>query len=104
MRWCSRCRSARWCLVDLKKEIVFARHELDGNAYQRGLVAAFEAVADYQRLADPMVRTHAGGPPELQAARQRVDAAFTALAAADASVGGSLQFTPDGLDRASAGT
>ena len=33
------------------------------------------------------------------AARQRVDAAFTSLAATDAAIGESLQFTPDGLAR-----
>ena len=84
-------------LIDLDKDIAFARRELDGNAYQRQLVATFAAVADHQRLADAVVRTPAAGPSELQAARQRVDAAFTSLAATDAAIGESLQFTPDGL-------
>jgi methyl-accepting chemotaxis protein len=84
-------------LVDLNKDIAFARHERDGNTYQRQLVATFAAIADHQRLADAFVRTPAGGPADLQAARQRVDAAFTALAATDAALGPGLQFTPDGL-------
>ncbi len=84
-------------LVDLNKDIAFARQELDGNAYQRRLVDAFEAVAEHQRVADAMVRAKAGVAPELQAARQRADAAFTALGAVDAELGASLQFTPDGL-------
>ena len=56
-------------------------------------------IADHQRLADAFVRTPAAGPGELQAARQRVDAAFTSLAATDAAIGASLHFTPDGLAR-----
>ena len=86
-------------LMDLGKDVAFARHELDGNAYQRQLVATFAAIADHQRLADAFVRTPAAGPGELQAARQRVDAAFTSLAATDAAIGESLHFTPDGLAR-----
>ena len=86
-------------LIDLDKDIAFARHELDGNAYQRELVATFAAIADHQRLADAFVRKPAADRSELQAARQRVDAAFTSLAATDAAIGASLQFTPDGLAR-----
>jgi methyl-accepting chemotaxis protein len=84
-------------LIDLDKDIAFARHELDGNAYQRQLVATFAAIADHQRLADAVARTPAADRSGLQAARQRVDAAFASLAATDAALGGSLQFTPDGL-------
>ena len=84
-------------LIDLDKDIAFARHELDGNAYQRQLVATFAAIADHQRLAGAFGRTPAADRSELQAARQRVDAAFTSLAATDAALGASLQFTPDGL-------
>jgi methyl-accepting chemotaxis protein len=84
-------------LIDLNKDIAFARQELAGNAYQRQLVATFAAVADHQRLADAFARTPAAGPGELPAARQRVDAAFTNLAATDAALGPGLQFTPDGL-------
>jgi methyl-accepting chemotaxis protein len=84
-------------LIDLNKDIAFARHELDGNAYQRQLVATFAAIADHQRLADAAARTPAAGRGDLQAARSRVDAAFTALAATDAAIGPNLQFTPDGL-------
>src|SRR6478735_10270987 len=58
-------------LIDLDKDITFARRELDGNAYQRQLVATFAALADHQRLADAVVRTPAAGRSELQAARQR---------------------------------
>jgi methyl-accepting chemotaxis protein len=84
-------------LIDLNKDIAFARQELAGNAYQRQLVAAFAAIADHERLADAFARTPAAGPGELPAARQRVDAAFTDLAAADAALGADLQFTADGL-------
>jgi methyl-accepting chemotaxis protein len=84
-------------LIDLNKDIAFARRELDGNAYQRQLVAAFAAIADHQRLADAFVRTPGTAAGDLQAARQRVDAAFTSLAATDAAIGASLEFTPDGL-------
>jgi methyl-accepting chemotaxis protein len=84
-------------LIDLDKDIAFARQERDGNTYQRRLVATFAAIADHQRLADAFVRTPANGPADLQGARQRVDAAFAALADADATLGPGLQFTPDGL-------
>ena len=83
--------------IDLSRDIAFARHELEGNAYQRQLVTAFSAIADHQRLADAFVRTPGASTGDLQAARQRVDAAFTSLAATDASLGAGLQFTPDGL-------
>ena len=86
-------------LIDLDKDIASARRELDGNAYQRDLVATFAAVADHQRLADALVRKPTADRSELLAARQRVDAALTSLAATDASIGESLQFTPDGLAR-----
>ncbi|MEO5822641.1 MAG: methyl-accepting chemotaxis protein [Vicinamibacteraceae bacterium] len=86
-------------LIDLNKDIAFARHELDGNAYQRELVATFAAIADHQRLADAFVRTPATASSDVQAARQRVDAAFTTLAATDAAIGPGLQFTPDGLSQ-----
>jgi methyl-accepting chemotaxis protein len=83
-------------LIDLGKDITFARHELDGNAYQRRLVAAFQAVSDHQRLTDAASRTPAAAA-DRQAARERGDAAFAALQQIDAAVGASLQFTPDGL-------
>jgi methyl-accepting chemotaxis protein len=84
-------------LIDLDKDIAFARQERDGNSYQRRLVATFAAIADHQRLAAAVVRTPASGAADLQAARQRVDAAFAALAEADAALGTGLQFTADGL-------
>jgi methyl-accepting chemotaxis protein len=83
-------------LIDLGKDITFARHELDGNAYQRRLVAVFQAVSDHQRLTAAVSRTPAAFADRL-AAQQRADAAFAALAAIDAAVGASLQFTPEGL-------
>ena len=86
-------------LIDLDKDIASARRELDGNAYQRDLVATFAAVADHQRLADAFARKPTADRSELLAARQRVDAALASLAATDASIGESLQFTPDGLAR-----
>jgi methyl-accepting chemotaxis protein len=84
-------------LIDLNKDITFARQELDGNAYLRQLVATAAAVADHQRLADAAARTPAAGVDALQAARQRVDAAFAALAETDAALGAGLHFTADGL-------
>ena len=84
-------------LIDLNKDIAFARQELAGNAYQRRLVATFAAIAEHARLADAFARTPAAGPGELAAARQRADAAFTDLAAVDAALGPDLQFTADGL-------
>jgi hypothetical protein len=84
-------------LIDLNKDIAFARQELAGNAYQRRLVATGAAIADHQRLADAFARTPATGADALRAARARVDAAFTALAETDAALGPGLQFTADGL-------
>ncbi len=88
---------AMLALIDLNKDIAFARQELAGNAYQRRLVATFAAIAEHARLADAFARTPAAGPGELAAARQRADAAFTDLAAVDAALGPDLQFTADGL-------
>src|SRR6478735_9255306 len=66
-------------LIDLDRDIAFARHEVEGNAYQRQLVATFAAIADHERLAAAFGRTPATDRSELQAARQRADAAFTSL-------------------------
>jgi hypothetical protein len=85
-------------LIDLDKDIAFARQELRGNAYQRPLETLLHAIGDHQRLALAALRTP-GGEAARSAAADRVDAAFATLAAADAAVGADLQVTAEGLEQ-----
>jgi methyl-accepting chemotaxis protein len=84
-------------LIDLDKDIAFARQELQGNTYQRPLETLLHAIGDHQRLALAALRMPGSGDAALAAAADRVDAAFAKLTSADAAVGARLQFTPEGL-------
>jgi methyl-accepting chemotaxis protein len=71
-------------VTNINKDIAFSALELEGNEYQRPLEALLSALSESS--------TSSGA-----SASGRVDAAFAALEAVDARIGGALQFTADGL-------
>ncbi|MEW6221363.1 MAG: methyl-accepting chemotaxis protein [Thermodesulfobacteriota bacterium] len=82
-------------LTGNNKDIEFAAQEMRGNRILRPLETLLRLVADHElALAAPGVLAGGG---DRQAIAAAVDQALADLAAADAEVGGALQFTAEGL-------
>ncbi len=86
-------------VTTINANIGVARLEQVGDEYQRPLARLLDLVPRHRILTREALVGDADARAELPGVAARIDAAFDALVAVDAHLGGRLAFTPDGLAR-----
>jgi PAS domain S-box-containing protein len=84
-------------ITGINANIEFARLEQKGIEYQRPLETLLELIPEHRLLVQRTLNGHPAAPGQIAAKQAEIEAAFDNLEAVDVRLGGTLQFTDEGL-------